>query len=321
MVPGQGRRPASSPSRQRVVQVLLGLVWLADGALQLQPAMFGRAFVTGVLLPSANGNPGPLAAAIRALAYFVEPHIAVWNALFAITQLVIGVGLLVRRTVRPALIVSFLWSLLVWVFAEGLGGLLTGTASPLTGAPGAVLLYVLIGLWAWPKGAPGASVGPADSAGWRPGRETGIRMSWAVLWVGDALLFLQPANLVPGALKAAVSQARTGQPAWLADALARVADLIGSHGTLLTLVLAALMATVGIGLGLGWHESVLLGLAVLLALTIWVFGEGLGGIFTGLGTDPNTGPLLVLLAFAQYQPWARHHDMSRSARHFTSQAI
>jgi len=40
-------------SRLRLPQVLLGVLWLADGALQLQPLMFGRSFVTGMLLPSA----------------------------------------------------------------------------------------------------------------------------------------------------------------------------------------------------------------------------------------------------------------------------
>ena len=37
-----------------------------------------------------------------------------------------------------------------------------------------------------------------------------------------------------------------------------------------------------------------------------MFGEAFGGVFTGLGTDPNTGPLLVLLALALYpnRAWA-----------------
>ncbi|MHB1711931.1 MAG: hypothetical protein ACYCV7_11095 [Acidimicrobiales bacterium] len=115
---------AASP--QRLVQVLLGCVWLADGALQLQPFMFGRGFVTDMLLPTAQGNPVPVAGSITAMAHFLEPHIALWNALFAVIQLAIGAGLLVRRTVRPALAVSFAWSLAVWWFAEGLGGMLTG---------------------------------------------------------------------------------------------------------------------------------------------------------------------------------------------------
>ncbi len=39
-----------------------------------------------------------------------------------------------------------------------------------------------------------------------------------------------------------------------------------------------------------------------------MFGEAFGGIFTGLATDPNTGPLLVLLALAVYpnRAWAAH---------------
>jgi hypothetical protein len=40
--------------------------------------------------------------------------------------------------------------------------------------------------------------------------------------------------------------------------------------------------------------------AIALALVIWLVGEDLGDIFTGRGTDPNTGPLLVLLALAYW---------------------
>jgi hypothetical protein len=38
-------------------------------------------------------------------------------------------------------------------------------------------------------------------------------------------------------------------------------------------------------------------LATVLAAFIWL-AEGMGGIFTGAGTDPNSGPLLALLAVA-----------------------
>jgi hypothetical protein len=31
---------------------------------------------------------------------------------------------------------------------------------------------------------------------------------------------------------------------------------------------------------------------------VWWLGEGLGGIFTGSSTDPNSGPLLALVAIA-----------------------
>ncbi|MHB1784079.1 MAG: hypothetical protein ACYCTE_15590 [Acidimicrobiales bacterium] len=299
---GEGTAPrplaADGPSPRRLVQVLLGVVWIADGVLQLQPFMFGSGFVTGMLLPAAQGNPTPVASSIMAMSHFLEPHIAVWNALFAATQLAIGLGLLVRRTVRPALLASFAWSIAVWWFAEGLGGLLTGTASPLTGAPGAVLLYVLVGLLAWPE-----REHPYDLRAARGGPlgELGGRVVWALLWVGSAALLLQPVNLASGALRSALETAKAGQPWWYARLLSGTASVLGSHGTVLTIVLAVEMLGVGVGVALGWQATSLLGVATFLALVIWVFPEGLGGILTGQGTDPNTGPLLALAGLAWYR--------------------
>ncbi len=290
----------TTASPQRLVQILLGCVWLADGALQLQPFMFGRGFVTRMLMPTATGNPAPVAASITAMARFLEPHVAAWNALFAATQLAIGAGLLVRRTVRPAIAVSFIWSLAVWWFAEGLGGLLTGTASPLSGAPGAVLLYVLVGLLVWPVRE------ERQGEQWRRGGGgllggTGARVAWAGLWVGGAAALLQPANLAGGALRNALLAAKAGQPGWYASLLSGTAHVLGPYGVPLTLALAAEMALVGIGVALGWQAPALLGVATILAILIWVFPEGLGGVLTGQGTDPNTGPLLVLAGLAWYR--------------------
>jgi hypothetical protein len=45
--------------------------------------------------------------------------------------------------------------------------------------------------------------------------------------------------------------------------------------------------------------------AVVAAAVIWVVGEAFGGVFTGQGTDPNTGPLLALLAAAYWPLPAR----------------
>jgi hypothetical protein len=45
-----------------------------------------------------------------------------------------------------------------------------------------------------------------------------------------------------------------------------------------------------------WRAGLVLTCA--LSAAIWVAGEALGGIPTRSGTDPNTGPLLVLLAVA-----------------------
>ncbi len=43
---------------------------------------------------------------------------------------------------------------------------------------------------------------------------------------------------------------------------------------------------------------VALAVAAVLAAAIWVAGQALGGILTGSGTDPESGPLLILLVLA-----------------------
>jgi hypothetical protein len=58
----------------------------------------------------------------------------VFNAFASTLQVVIGLGLFYGRTVKPALLVSFIWATGIWFTGEGLGMLFTGTASPLTGA-------------------------------------------------------------------------------------------------------------------------------------------------------------------------------------------
>ena len=85
------------------------------------------------------------------MAHFVSPHAGISNFLFGALQLCIGVGMFFRKTVKPAIVVMAVWAFGVWLFGEGFGMLLTGTASPLTGAPGAVVLYPLIGLLVWPQ--------------------------------------------------------------------------------------------------------------------------------------------------------------------------
>ena len=51
-------------------------------------------------------------------------------------------------------------------------------------------------------------------------------------------------------------------------------------------------------------------LAALTALAFWTVGEDFGGMLTGQGTDPSTGPLLVLLA-AAFWPLRRSSQVQR----------
>jgi hypothetical protein len=71
---GDGRTAVARISR--LAQVMLGLLWVIDGVLQFQPYMFGKTFITGVLLPNAAGQPGIIGAPITWIAHLIEPHVA-----------------------------------------------------------------------------------------------------------------------------------------------------------------------------------------------------------------------------------------------------
>ena len=111
--------------------------------------MFGPGFAN-MLANAAAGNLAVISSPILWTSHLVAHDPVPWNTMFALTQLAIAVGLLWRPAVKAALAGSIAWSLAVWWLGEGLGGLLTGTASSGHRAPGAVILYALIAALAWP---------------------------------------------------------------------------------------------------------------------------------------------------------------------------
>jgi len=274
---------ASGPGR--ALQTTLGLLWVLDGALQFQSFMYSRGFVE-LLAGNAGTQPIWLARTISWAAQFIGPRLTVFNTLAALTQVAIGAGLLSRRSVKPALVLSFLWALVVWWVGEGFGELFTNAANPLTGAPGAVVLYLLIGLLAWPSQRPTGllTLGAA-------------RAMWAVLWLVSAWLWLLGPNSSPGATHDAIGTAPSGA-AWLASIQHAVADAAGRNGLVIATCLALASAAIGIAVGVNWHARVFLLGAIVLNAAYWLVGQGLGGMLTGSATDPNAGPLFIVLACA-----------------------
>ena len=291
---------------QRVLQIILGLFWLLDAGLQFQPYMFGSGFTTTYLLNNAQNQPDVIRWIITNVGNFVGPHVAVWNTFFALIQVAIGLGLLFRRTVRPALVVSFFWAFGVWFFGEGLGLIFTGSASALTGAPGSVFLYGLIGLMAWPRSVPTdegeetePSVGVASSAaGQGIGGAVTPSLVWCGYWSLAAILFLLPNNRTPTSVSSAITGMSSGEPSAYSHFLNSFGNNFGSGGVWTTWLLAIGSLVVGFGPLVFRRPTPFLAAGGLLATFFWVSGQGLGGIFTGSGTDPNTGPLIVLLALA-----------------------
>lgn len=278
---------------QRAMQISLGVVWLIDGLLQFQPYMFTKDFASDVLAGAGQGQPSFVAHTVTAMAQFLTPHIALWNAIFATIQVLIGVGLLVPRLVKVTLAASFAWVVLVWWFGEAFGQILNGGSTLINGAPGAVLLYGLIGLLVWPS----AKAGEGSAAAGGPLGDLGGRVMWAVVWLFDAFLQLLPANYAGGAISSTLRSAASGEPGVLAGISHGVGSAVSGHGAAVAIGLGILEAAIGLGVFIR-RPNVVLALGALLALVVWIAGQDLGGILTGQGTDPNSGVLYIMLALA-----------------------
>ena len=221
--------------RARIVQIALGCLWILDAALQFQPRMFGSDLINQMMLPSAAGQPAPVAWSITQLSHFLRPDAGVWNFFFGALQLGIGVGMLFRRTVKPAIVAMAIWAFGVWWFGEGFGMLLTGTASPLTGAPGAVLLYPLVGLLVWPTEKATSDVAPgiaSSAAATGPLGASAPLFAWSGFWALSAVLWLFPANRASGSIGSALRTEAGGQPSWYAHFESSLANSLPHQGSL-----------------------------------------------------------------------------------------
>lgn len=288
-----------TPDARRALQLALAATWLLDAVLQYQPFMFTKAFAA-MLAGTADGNPPLIAGPITWNAALVGHHLAALNSVFATIQLLLGLGIAFRPTVRAALAASVAWSLSVWWLGEGLGGVLNGTASPLNGAPGAAIIYALLAVLLWP--ADRSTPAPFTAA--RAVGAHAARAVWLVLWLSLAYFALTPANRAPQAISAMIAGMGTGQPRWLSAIDGGIASLLAGHGLAASIVLAAALTMIAAGVCLPRPAATAaLLLAVVVALVTWVAGEAFGMILAGGATDPGSAPPLALLALA-YWPGA-----------------
>ena len=211
---------------------MLGLIWVLVGALQFQSFMYGKGFIQ-LLQGLTAGQPGWVASSVNQGAATMQSHQAIFNTGAALIQVAIGFGILYKRTTKPAILVSFAWALAVWWFGEAFGMMFMATtpmggipmASALTGAPGAVLLYALIGAIVWPNDRPGGLLGVR-----------GARIAWAALWLVMAWLWLVEAGGANG-IHNAINAAPSGM-SWLSSVQDGFASITKGNGVIFAIVLA-----------------------------------------------------------------------------------
>lgn len=269
----------------------LGGLWILDGLLQLQPAMPNSAFLEMVVAPALQGQPAWL---VRVMGWGIQAwsNAPITSDLIAVfVQCGIGVTLWFGRA-RPwgrwALWASLTWGLVVWIWGEGLGSILTGHPSVVNGDPGSVFFYMV-----------GAGLLFASDDVWLSGR-VGSWTRWGVVifWTWGALVQTWPgAGYWSGIGRLFQAAAQNPQPAWLSTPMDVVAHWAVSYSVEVNAFLIATMVLLALLWAFRpswWGTGLVSGLWL---AAIWWFGQDFG-VLGGVGTDPNGAPVIALLLIA-----------------------
>jgi hypothetical protein len=147
-----------------LVRIAVGLLLLADAALEYQPGTY-QVFV-GIVYSNASVSPEPLRAIMVLAAQTISRNPAVANGVLAGVETLVGVAIAVGSFAEPALVVAIPLFLLVWVFGQGLGLPFAGGTTDLNSGPAYTLLILILwrtgswrrlSVWAWVQGAPGGT--------------------------------------------------------------------------------------------------------------------------------------------------------------------
>jgi hypothetical protein len=240
----------------------------------------------------APGNPSGIAHTITWNGSNVYHQPILTDTVFAGVQFLIAFGLIYKRTLKPALVLSIAWSLGVWWFGEGLGGIFSGGATPFGGGPGGVLFYAVAAVLLWPSEGSDSPFVAARTVG-----VTAARTIWAVMWLLLALLCLVGSGRSPQALHDLVAGLNSGQPGWLAHIDRATESLFLHHGTTMAVLLSLVCVVVAAGVFLPLQvQKWSVVLAVVVFALIWVAVQNFGGILAGGATDPNSGLPVILIA-------------------------
>ena len=309
VAPPTGKGRAASAAGQtaeargrRLLRIGFGVLWIFDGILQAQPKMAGG-LASQVIEPTAAASPEWVQRLVNwgGTAWSYHPIQA--GAASVWIQIGIGAWLIVAPRgpwSRLAGVASVGWGLAVWVFGESFGGIFAPGLSWLTGAPGAVLIYV----------AAGALIALPDGA-WRSPRLGRLLLAGlGLFFLGMALLQAWPGRGFwqgtiggkPGTLSGMVqSMSGTPQPHFLSSLLSGFGSFDASNGFAVNLVVVIALAAMGAVFLTRRPRLVRYAVAfgIVFGLADWVLVQDLG-FLGGLGTDPNSMIPMALLFSAGY---------------------
>jgi cytochrome oxidase Cu insertion factor (SCO1/SenC/PrrC family) len=299
--------PAPAPGAREaygraVLRIGFGLIWILDGILQAQPKM-ADGLASQVIAPTAAASPDWVQHLVNWGGTIWSYHPITSGTASVWIQVGLGLWLIVAKSgpwSRLAGLASVAWGLVVWVFGESFGGIFAPGLSWLTGAPGAVLLYVVAGaLIALPGHA------------WRTARLGRLLLAGiGVFFVGMAVLQAWPGRGYwvgskggrPGTLAGMVQDmSATPQPHVLSALVSDFGSVAASNGFAVNLVVVIVLAALGAAFLPGRPRLVryAVGAGLVFCLADWVLVQDFG-FLGGLGTDPNSMIPMILLFVAGY---------------------
>src|SRR5260221_9854743 len=107
---------------RKVLQRMLGALWLIDGLLQFQPQMFTMNMVNGIMKPMLNGQPGLFEPSLQFIVNQTTLHLTAVNLLIGIVQVCLGLGFLLfpERWVKWLRFAPIVGVFIRWDGGEGL---------------------------------------------------------------------------------------------------------------------------------------------------------------------------------------------------------
>lgn len=298
---------------KRSIHIFLAIFWLIDGLMQLKSKMFTANFANKVIAPNAMGQPLIISDTIHLFVKLFLLNPELFNILIILIQLSIAILIFLKRSTNIGLWLSVFWGLFVWFVGEGLGGILSGHASFLSGSPGAAIIYVTLALVSLNRKNEGSNF---------PSPSFWLAYIWCAVWVGAALFQLFPGQNNIASIVVMLEHNAYSAPSWLAIIDLHLSHLMAylghsslrSNGMYMSsinsvakvkqsysgywLILAISLLELFVGMGIFFKNSIrkaALFSGIVFSFLIWIIIQNAGGYYLALSTDLNTGPLIIFM--------------------------
>ncbi|WP_020375879.1 hypothetical protein [Sulfobacillus thermosulfidooxidans] len=262
-------------------------LWILDGLLQLKPAMFTKSLITQVFLPNLVDQPQWLHPILHWGIHQWAQHMVIANLGAAIIQIVIGIFIALPAPTweKTGIGLSLVWSLIVWIWGEGLGMTLTPLANAVSGSPGSVFFYAVFAYLLW-----------RPASDWTQGhilsRIRGILIGlWTSATIWQMRMTFDYVHQLAWSLK--MNQTRLPIPLFNTG-IQNIITFTSRYPHLANNLLLMAFTVFTLFWLILPYSRILINLSVLWWLFWWIVGMDFG-IWGALATDPNSAPLWILL--------------------------